>query len=169
MHSIQVSLLFWFVSNGATLKTAICCLCNQQLFHMESNVCMCTDHIANGHLHKKHIKQHNLFALGKFKLSQIKCKQDLNSAFCVYFLWVNPCDIVANVLECDLIVSEFELQSRYYIHFQTNTLGKHIYPLIHPSYGLNSTTTILLQANKKKANNVWYVIKQRNQTCFLPQ
>ena len=27
-------------------------------------------------------------------------------------------------------VSEFELQSRYYIHFQTNTLGKGMNPLI---------------------------------------
>ena len=32
--------------------------------------------------------------------------------------------IVVNVLECDIIVSKFELQSCYYIHFWTNTLGK---------------------------------------------
>ena len=31
---------------------------------------------------------------------------------------------VANMLDCDIDVSEFELVSSYYIHFQTNTLGK---------------------------------------------
>ena len=30
---------------------------------------------------------------------------------------------VVNVLDCDIVVSKFELQSRYYIHFCTNTLG----------------------------------------------
>ena len=30
----------------------------------------------------------------------------------------------ANVLDCDIEVSEFELQLRYYIHFQRNTLCK---------------------------------------------
>ena len=40
-----------------------------------------------------------------------------------------------------IVVSEFELQSRYYVHFRANTLGKGMnstYPL---SYELNSTTT----------------------------
>ena len=32
--------------------------------------------------------------------------------------------VVANVLDCDIIVSEFEIQSRYYVHFQINTLRK---------------------------------------------
>ena len=31
---------------------------------------------------------------------------------------------MAKVLDCDLEVSEFEFQSCYYGHFQTNTLGK---------------------------------------------
>ena len=30
----------------------------------------------------------------------------------------------AKVLDCNIEVSEFELQSRQYVHFQTNTLGK---------------------------------------------
>ena len=29
---------------------------------------------------------------------------------------------VANLLDCDTVASEFELQSRYYTHFWTNTL-----------------------------------------------
>ena len=34
--------------------------------------------------------------------------------------------VVANVLDCDIVVSEFALQSYYYIHFQTNTLEKYM-------------------------------------------
>ena len=39
------------------------------------------------------------------------------------------------VLDCGIVVSEFELQSRYYVHFQTNTLGKGMNPLILPAMG----------------------------------
>ena len=38
--------------------------------------------------------------------------------------------IVADVLNCDIVVNEFELQSHYYIQFQTNTLAKGMNPLI---------------------------------------
>ena len=31
---------------------------------------------------------------------------------------------MAKVLDCGVKVSEFKLQSHYYIHFQTNTLGE---------------------------------------------
>ena len=41
-------------------------------------------------------------------------------------------DVEANVLDCVLEVSEFEPQSRYYVHIQTNTLGKGMNLLIHP-------------------------------------
>ena len=34
-----------------------------------------------------------------------------------------------------IVASEFELQSRYCIHFQTNTFGKGINPLILPAMG----------------------------------
>ena len=59
--------------------------------------------------------------------------------------WESLCDIVAYVLDCDIIVSEFELQSCYYIHFWTNTFGKRherFYPFI---YELNNTAIVLLQ------------------------
>ena len=42
-----------------------------------------------------------------------------------------------------IILSEFKLQLRYYVHFQTNTLGKGMNPPYLPSYVLNSSTTIL--------------------------
>ena len=32
--------------------------------------------------------------------------------------------VVANELDCDIVVNEFELQSLYYVHFRTNTLRK---------------------------------------------
>ena len=37
---------------------------------------------------------------------------------------VGPRGAMANALNCDIVVNEFELQSFYYIHFQINTLGK---------------------------------------------
>ena len=33
----------------------------------------------------------------------------------------SPRDVVANVLDYDVLVGEFELQSRNYVHFLTNT------------------------------------------------
>ena len=35
----------------------------------------------------------------------------------------NPRGVVANVLACDTVLSNFEPQSRYYVHFWTSTLG----------------------------------------------
>ena len=53
--------------------------------------------------------------------------------------------VMVIALDCRIIVSEFNLQSHYYVHFQKNTLGKRYEPLYPPRYGLNSTTTILLK------------------------
>ena len=36
--------------------------------------------------------------------------------------------VVANVLDCNIIESEFKLQLHYYIRFWTNTLGKSMNP-----------------------------------------
>ena len=52
---------------------------------------------------------------------------------------------MANVLDCDIVESEFELQLFYYVYFWTNTLGKSMKPI--PSYGLNSITTVLYMAD----------------------
>ena len=35
-----------------------------------------------------------------------------------------PRGVMVKEMDCRIVVSEFVLQSRYYIHFQTNTLGK---------------------------------------------
>ena len=37
------------------------------------------------------------------------------------------------MLDSDIVVSEFELQSRYYIHFWTNTPGKDMNSSIPPA------------------------------------
>ena len=48
------------------------------------------------------------------------------------------------MLYCDILVSEFDLQSRYCVYLVTNTLGER-HELTHPpSYGLNNTTSVLL-------------------------
>ena len=39
---------------------------------------------------------------------------------------VSPRSVVANVLDCEIVVSEFKLQSYYYVLFRTNTLGKNM-------------------------------------------
>ena len=54
--------------------------------------------------------------------------------------------VVVNMQNCNIVVCEFELQSHYYVHFWTNTLGKGMYPFIPPPiYELDSTTAVLLQ------------------------
>ena len=51
---------------------------------------------------------------------------------------------MANVLVYAILIGEFEHQSCYYIHFQTNILRKGMNPF-PSSYELNSTTTVLLK------------------------
>ncbi len=42
---------------------------------------------------------------------------------------------MVKVLDRGNVVSEFELQSRYYVHFRANTLGKGMNPLVLPTMG----------------------------------
>ena len=46
------------------------------------------------------------------------------------FWWV-----MVKAMDYGIVVSEFVLQSRYYVHFRTNTLGKGMNPLILPAMG----------------------------------
>ena len=43
--------------------------------------------------------------------------------------------VMVKAIDCGIVVSEFVLQSRYYVHFQANTLGKGMNPLILPAMG----------------------------------
>ena len=51
--------------------------------------------------------------------------------------WVCVCprDVMVKAMDCGIVVSEFVLQSRYYVHFRTNTLGEGMNPLILPAMG----------------------------------
>ena len=44
-------------------------------------------------------------------------------------------DVMVEAMDCGIVVSEFVLQSRYYIHFRANILGKGMNPLIPPAMG----------------------------------
>ena len=43
--------------------------------------------------------------------------------------------VMVKAMDCGIVVREFVLQSRYYIHFRANTLGKGMNPLILPAMG----------------------------------
>ena len=66
-----------------------------------------------------------------------------------------PEDIVVNMQNCDIVVSKFELQLRYYVHFWTNIFEKGMNHLIPHSYELNNTITVFLQGW------VWHKITQQ--------
>ena len=53
--------------------------------------------------------------------------------------------VVANMMDSNITVSEFELQLRYYVHFRTNNIGKGVYPHIPPAIG---KTVVLLSYHK---------------------
>ena len=42
---------------------------------------------------------------------------------------VCPRGVMFKAMDCGIVVRKFELQSRYYVHFQANTLGKRMNPL----------------------------------------
>ena len=46
-----------------------------------------------------------------------------------------PRGVMAKAMHCGIVVREFVLQSRYYVHFRANTLGKGMNPLILPAMG----------------------------------
>ena len=43
-----------------------------------------------------------------------------------------PRAVMVKAMNCGIVVREFVLQSRYYVHFRANTLGKGMNPLILP-------------------------------------
>ena len=54
----------------------------------------------------------------------------------IWHMFPSPCGVVVKMLDYDIIVNEFEIQSFYYFHFQPNTLGKRVNPFVpHPTMG----------------------------------
>ena len=45
------------------------------------------------------------------------------------FPWGCPRGVMVKAMDCGIVVSEFILQSCYYVHFQANTLWKGMNPL----------------------------------------
>ena len=79
------------------------------------------------------IYEYNVFLFFRFVYTRKirKIKQNLKDSK------TNRCYLLvcaeANMIDCDIIVSEFELQSHYYVYFRTNTPGKNMNPFILPS------------------------------------
>ena len=46
-----------------------------------------------------------------------------------------PSGVMVKVMDCGIVVRKFVLQSRYYVHFPTNTPRKGMNPLILPAMG----------------------------------
>ena len=46
-----------------------------------------------------------------------------------------PRGVMVKAMDRGIVVCEFVLQSRYYVHFRANTLGKGMNPLIIPAMG----------------------------------
>ena len=46
-----------------------------------------------------------------------------------------PRSVIVKAMDSGIVESEFILQSRYYVHFQANTFGKSMNPLILPAMG----------------------------------
>ena len=46
-----------------------------------------------------------------------------------------PRGVIVKAMDCGIVVREFVLQLRYYVHFRANTLGKGMNPLILPAMG----------------------------------
>ena len=46
-----------------------------------------------------------------------------------------PRGVMVKAMDCGIVVREFVLQSRYYVHFRANTLGKGMNPLFLPAMG----------------------------------
>ena len=46
-----------------------------------------------------------------------------------------PRGVIVKAMDCEIVVREFVLQSRYYIHFRANILGKGMNLLILPALG----------------------------------
>ena len=73
--------------------------------------------------------------------------------------------VMYKAIDWGSVVSEFELQFSYKVHFRTNKFGKVTDLLYSPYYGLNSITAFLLAGWLWHyiTDKDWYAFKQRNQ------
>ena len=85
------------------------------------------------------LKYINYIISKKHLVDRFLNKSELNFQTLEWF----PRGVVVKAMDCGIVVREFVLQSRDYIHFRANTFGNGMNPL-SPSYGLNSITIVLL-------------------------
>ena len=71
---------------------------------------------------------------------------------------------MANVLDCNTVVSEFELQSHYDVYFRINAPWERYETPYITSYVFNSIIAVLLQAWiwHLITYEGWYVMKRKN-------
>ena len=53
----------------------------------------------------------------------------LNKLINIGNIWECLRGVMVKAMACGIVVSEFVLQSRYYVHFQANTFGKGMNPI----------------------------------------
>ena len=83
------------------------------------------------------------YILGSYLRLRFFCQRLISlSKLSETFLIRGPCGAVTNMLDSNIVVGEFNSQSRYYVHFWANTIGKGMNPLTQLRYELNSTTTV---------------------------
>ena len=61
-----------------------------------------------------------------------KTRNDFSVQVRNFLLPLCPRGVMVKAMNCGIVVREFVLQSRYYVHFRANTLGKGMNPLILP-------------------------------------
>ena len=61
--------------------------------------------------------------------------QESNVIFKPEYMEEYPLGVMVKPINCRIVVSEFELKSHYYVHFQNNTVGKGMNPFILPDMG----------------------------------
>ena len=54
----------------------------------------------------------------------IKPNQPTNQKLNNFLPGRSPCSVMANILDWDIVVSKFKLQSHHYVHFQSDSLSK---------------------------------------------
>ena len=74
-----------------------------------------------------------------------------------------PHGVIVKAIDCEIIVSKFELQSCYYVHFRKQYPWEMYEPPYSSGYGLNRTTIVLLEGWlwHQITYKGWYAIKQR--------
>ena len=58
-----------------------------------------------------------------------------NNLFYLFIYRGCPRGVMVKAMDCGIVVREFILQSRYYVNFRANTLGKGMNPLILSAMG----------------------------------